>query len=393
MNVRKMWNSQYIKSVCSLISQLNYATDSITCETKPYHLHKLDKGPPSSAELTKKDALRYFKEMFIIRKLEVESSNLYKAKIIRGFCHLYTGQEAVAVGMKAAMRPQDTVVTAYRSHGWAYVMDVSILGVLAELAGRESGCSRGKGGSMHMYSPSFYGGNGIVGAQVPLGIGIAYSHVYKETKGISFTLYGDGAANQGQVFESFNIAKLWNLPVIFVCENNGYGLGTRSDRSSASTDYYSRGDYIPGILVDGMDVITVREATKFAIDHITAGNGPIVLEMVTYRYFGHSMSDPGTSYRTRDEVQEVRAAKDPISSFKADITSKKMVTEDELKKIEKDERVNVEEASKKATADKEVPLDELTADIYAKTIEKNVRGVTYYQSMPHKNVVTPANLK
>lgn len=233
--------------------------------------------------------------------------------------------------MKAAMRPQDAVISAYRVHGWSYLMGVSTHAVLAELAGKAGGCSRGKGGSMHMYAPNFYGGNGIVGAQVPLGAGIAFALDYQGKKGVCFTLYGDGAANQGQAFEAYNMAKLWNIPVIFVCENNGYGMGTSADRSSASTSYYTRGDYIPGIFVDGMDILTVREASRFAIEHCMSGKGPLILETATYRYSGHSMSDPGTSYRTREEIQEVRQTKDPITSFKEKILSSNLVTQEEIK--------------------------------------------------------------
>ena len=207
------------------------------------------------------------------------------------------GQEAVCVGITAGIRGQDTVITSYRAHGFAHMMGVSVLGVLAELTGRKSGCVRGKGGSMHMYAPNFYGGNGIVGAQVPLGAGLAFAHKYKGDGGVSFALYGDGAAQQGQVFESYNIAKLWDLPVVFICENNHYGMGTSQERSSASQSFFTKGDYIPGILVDGMDIISVREATKFAIDYCGSGKGPLVYEIATYRYHGHSMSDPGTSYR------------------------------------------------------------------------------------------------
>lgn len=211
------------------------------------------------------------------------TGTLYKEKIIRGFCHLYSGQEAVAVGMRAAMKQGDDCITAYRCHGWSYLMGVTPLGVLAELTGRQSGCARGKGGSMHMYTSNFFGGNGIVGAQIPLGVGIAFAHKYNDRKNVCVALYGDGAANQGQIFEVYNIAKLWNIPCIFVCENNGYGMGTSVERASASTDYYKRGDYVPGVWVNGMDVLAMREATKFCIDYCNAGNGPIVIDAATYR--------------------------------------------------------------------------------------------------------------
>ncbi|XP_067011088.2 pyruvate dehydrogenase E1 component subunit alpha type II, mitochondrial [Anabrus simplex] len=369
----------------------NYATEA-TFETKEFRLHKLDSGPSSKVSVTRDDALKYFEQMQTIRRMETAAGNLYKEKIIRGFCHLYSGQEAVAVGIKAAMRPMDSVISAYRVHGWTYLMGVSPLGVLAELTGRHSGCARGKGGSMHMYSPNFYGGNGIVGAQVPLGVGVAFAAKYQETGGVCVALYGDGAANQGQIFEVFNMAKLWNLPCIFVCENNGYGMGTSAERAAASTAYYTRGDYVPGIWVDGMDVLAVREAARYAIDYCTSGKGPLVMEMVTYRYSGHSMSDPGTSYRTRDEVQEVRSTRDPISSFKEKLTSSGLATADELKKIETDIRVAVDGVTKQAKNDSEIGLDELTADIYSAPLELTIRNVLPGEPLQHKRLSTPQNM-
>ncbi|KAK3097048.1 hypothetical protein FSP39_005873 [Pinctada imbricata] len=265
--------------------------------------------------------------------------------------------------MEAAITKDDSVITAYRAHGWTYIRGVSVLGVLAELTGKSSGCAIGKGGSMHMYCKNFYGGNGIVGAQVPLGAGIAFAIKYRGEPNVCITLYGDGAANQGQVFEAFNMAKLWNLPCIFVCENNGYGMGTSADRASACIDYYTRGDYVPGMRVDGMDVLAVREATKFAKDYVLT-NGPILLETATYRYHGHSMSDPGTSYRTREEIQQKREKFDPISTFKQKIVTANLVTADEIKKIEAEVRKEVDEAAERAKTDPEIPLKELYNQIY-----------------------------
>merc|ERR1719397_1807146 len=280
-----------------------------------FKLHRLDDGPPTSTSLSREEALRLYKEMVSIRRLETASANLYKEKAIRGFCHLCSGQEAVYSGMKAGIREQDSIITSYRAHGFTYVMGVPVIGVLAELTGKKSGVVRGKGGSMHMYAKNFYGGNGIVGAQVPLGAGIAFAHKYKGDGGVNFALYGDGAANQGQVSEAFNLAKLWALPIVFICENNHYATGTQTDRHAASSEFYKRGDYIPGLQVDGMDVLAVREAARFALEYCTL-QGPLVYEISTYRYHGHSMSDPGTSYRTRDEVQEVRQSRDPITGFR-----------------------------------------------------------------------------
>ncbi|CAH1125704.1 unnamed protein product [Ceutorhynchus assimilis] len=272
------------------------------------------------------------------------------------------------------------------------MMGVKPLGVLSELTGRRTGCARGKGGSMHMYTDNFYGGNGIVGAQVPLGVGIALAAQYKNTDGVCVALYGDGAANQGQVFEAYNMAKLWNVPCIFVCENNGYGMGTSASRSSASTEYYTRGDYVPGIWVDGMDVLAVREAAKLAIKHCATGQGPVVMEAQTYRYSGHSMSDPGTSYRTREEVQEVRQTRDPITSFKEKIISSNLVTAEEIKEIDAQIRTDIDAATKQAKAEKEIEADELSADITANHLGGDIRGVSIFAPLKHKRVGPAVNL-
>jgi pyruvate dehydrogenase E1 component alpha subunit len=373
-------------------SKNNYATES-SFETKPFRLHNLEQGPGTNVSLTRDDALKYYNEMHTVRRMETSAGNLYKEKIIRGFCHLYSGQEAVAVGIKAALRSHDAVITAYRAHGWSHLMGVDPLGVLAELTGRQSGCARGKGGSMHMYTKNFYGGNGIVGAQVPLGVGIALAAQYKGTDGVCVALYGDGAANQGQVFEVFNMAKLWHIPCIFVCENNGYGMGTSAARAAANTAYYTRGDVIPGIWIDGMDVLAVREAARFAVEHCATGKGPIVLEAATYRYSGHSMSDPGTSYRTRDEIQEVRQTRDPITSFKEKIITANLVTADELKTIDQEIRSVVDDATKKAKAEKEIPLEELTADIYSLPLENQVRNIGPFDPLSHKRIGKAVNFK
>jgi pyruvate dehydrogenase E1 component alpha subunit len=276
--------------------------------------------------------------------------------------------------MKAGMVEGDSVITAYRAHGWTYVMGVSLVGVLAELTGRKSGCAHGKGGSMHMYGKNFYGGNGIVGAQVPLGGGIALKHKYSNEPYVCIALYGDGAANQGQVFETYNMAKLWNLPAIFVCENNGYAMGTSVNRGSASTDFYTRGDYVPGIRVDGMDVLGVKEATRFAREHALK-SGPIVLEMVTYRYSGHSMSDPGTSYRKREEVQEVRAKRDPITTFSKRLLDSGIVKQEELKEIDDSVRAEMSQVERQALTDPELDVGELYNDVlYQPGPDFKIRG-------------------
>ncbi|XP_055679600.1 pyruvate dehydrogenase E1 component subunit alpha, mitochondrial-like [Lutzomyia longipalpis] len=368
----------------------HYATEA-TFKIMPYRLHKFQSGPKEEATVTRDDAIKMYKNMQTIRRIETAAGNLYKEKIVRGFCHLYSGQEACAVGMRSAMRPADCIISAYRVHGWTYLMGVSIAGVLCELTGRKTGCARGKGGSMHMYSKNFYGGNGIVGAQIPLGAGVALANKYKGNGGVCFALYGDGASNQGQVFEAYNMSHLWKVPCIFVCENNGYGMGTSAERSSSNTAYYTRGDALPGIWVDGMDVLAVREATQFAIDYATK-TGPLVMEVFTYRYSGHSMSDPGTSYRTRDEVQEVRQTKDPIMLFKNKITESGLVSADEIKKFDAEIKKEVDAATALSKSDTEIELKELTTDIYSANIEPKVRGTHVNQQFPHASLKRAVNL-
>lgn len=332
------------------------------------------------------------KQMVRIRRMEASANSLYKEKIIRGFCHLYSGQEAVAVGMDASLTKDDQVISAYRVHGWALTRGATVREVLCELTGRSTGTTRGKGGSMHLYRPGLFGGNGIVGAQVPVGAGIALAIKNRNLDQVCVALYGDGAANQGQVFEAYNMAKLWNLPAIFVCENNGFGMGTSVERASASTDYFTRGDYVPGIWVDGMDVLAVREATRYARDYCRQGKGPLVLEMATYRYFGHSMSDPGTSYRTRDEIAEVRQRRDPITSFKDKLITANLATADECKKIETDARAEVDEATVQAKSDPEIPVEELYADVYVQPLQPTIRGTTVDKQHPHMRLNQPFNL-
>ncbi|KAH8298610.1 hypothetical protein KR018_007359, partial [Drosophila ironensis] len=339
-----------------------------------FKCYELDGGPPMDVELSREDALTMYTQMVEVRRFEVNSDTEYKQRRIRGFCHLYNGQEAVAVGMMQRLRKCDSVITAYRCHAWTYLMGVPLMDMMAELLGVRAGCSRGKGGSMHMYCEKFYGGNGIVGAQVPLGAGVALAHRYLGDGGVCVALYGDGAANQGQIFEAFNMSKLWCLPCIFVCENNHYGMGTRSDRSAAMTEYYKRGQFMPGLWVDGNQVLAVRSATQFAIEYALQ-HGPIVLEMSTYRYVGHSMSDPGISYRSREEVQKVRETRDPIIGFRKQILALCLATEEELKKLDDDIKKYVDAECKKALLSREVPLQELYADVYAKNLETKIRGV------------------
>ncbi|CCF56561.1 hypothetical protein KAFR_0B02640 [Kazachstania africana CBS 2517] len=327
--------------------------------------------PSLTFQTNKAALLQMYKDMIIIRRMEMACDALYKAKKIRGFCHLSTGQEAIAVGVENAITKKDSVITSYRCHGFTFMRGGSVKAVLAELMGRRAGVSYGKGGSMHLYADSFYGGNGIVGAQVPLGNGLAFAHQYKNEDACSFTLYGDGAANQGQVFESFNMAKLWNLPVVFCCENNKYGMGTSASRSSAMTDYYKRGQYIPGLKVNGMDVLSVYQASRFAKDWCLSGKGPLVLEYETYRYGGHSMSDPGTTYRTRDEIQQMRSKHDPIAGLKMKLEELNIATEDEIKSYDKAARKYVDEQveAADAAAPPEAKLSILFEDVYVKGTE------------------------
>merc|ERR1712025_944440 len=364
-----------------------------TFDYHPYKLHHLDEGPATSTTLTREDGLRLYHQMVTVRRMETAAANLYKEKAIRGFCHLCSGQEAIYSGIGAALREQDSIITSYRAHGFTYVMGVPVLGVLAELTGKKSGVVRGKGGSMHMYAKNFYGGNGIVGAQVPLGAGIGFAHQYKGNGGVNFALYGDGAANQGQVFEAYNIAKLWNIPVVFVCENNGYGMGTSQDRAAASTEFYKRGDYIPGVKVNGMDFLSVREATEFALDYCgVQDKGPLVFEMATYRYHGHSMSDPGTSYRTRDEIQEMRQTRDPILGFKEKIVAAGLVDAEELKQMEQEIRKSVDADVKKAKSDPEIGVEELYYDVYENNLEGKLRGLLPWEKHEHKKTQKALNL-
>ncbi|KAJ1369934.1 hypothetical protein KIN20_031546 [Parelaphostrongylus tenuis] len=381
-----------ILNAAVLTSRRHNGSD-VTLNTKGYKLHKLDEGPTNTVTLNREDALEYYRKMQLIRRMESAAGNLYKEKKIRGFCHLYSGQEACAVGIKAAMDEEDAVITAYRCHGWTLLQGSSVAEILSELTGRVSGNVHGKGGSMHMYQKNFFGGNGIVGAQQPLGTGVAFAMKYRNQKNVCLTLYGDGAANQGQLFEAANMAYLWNLPVLYVCENNGFGMGTTAERSSASTDYYARGDYVPGIWVDGMDVLAVREAVRWAKEYCNEGKGPLMLELATYRYHGHSMSDPGTSYRTREEIQEVRKTRDPITGFKDRIISSGLVNEDDLKSIDKDVRKEVDEAVNVANTAGLLPKEAAYADIYHNTPHQLVRGVTIDDSHVQKFLRTEDLLK
>ena len=316
----------------------------------------------------KGDLIKFYRNMLLIRRFEEKAGQLYGMGLIGGFCHLYIGQEAVVVGLEAAAKEGDKRITSYRDHGHMLACGMDPNGVMAELTGRSGGYSKGKGGSMHMFSKekNFYGGHGIVGAQVPLGAGLAFADKFMENDSVTFTYFGDGAANQGQVYETFNMAALWKLPVIFVIENNQYAMGTAQERSTSSPEIYTRGDSfgIKGEAVDGMDVIAVRDAGVKAAAHCRAGKGPYILEIKTYRYRGHSMSDPA-KYRTREEVQKMRAQRDPIESIRSLLVSEKLSTEEEIKIIDKEIKEIVNSCAEYAKESPEVPAEELWTDIYA----------------------------
>ena len=321
---------------------------------------------PVDYKATKEELLEFYRQMLLIRRFEEKAGQLYGLGLIGGFCHLYIGQEAVAVGIQSALEVgKDSVITGYRDHGHmlAYGIDPKI--IMAELTGRAAGISKGKGGSMHMFSVEhgFYGGHGIVGAQVSLGAGLGFSHKYKDDGGVCVAYFGDGAANQGQVYESFNMAELWKLPIIFVIENNQYAMGTSVNRSSAEDQLYRRGESfrIPGIQVNGMDVLAVRGAAEAALKWVRAGKGPVLLELKTYRYRGHSMSDPA-KYRSREEVQSVRDKSDPIEGLKSALNAAG-VMEEELKALEKEIRKIVADAADFAESSPEPEMSELYTEV------------------------------
>jgi pyruvate dehydrogenase E1 component alpha subunit len=320
--------------------------------------------PPVAAATFK----QFFREMLLIRRFEERASQMYGMRLIGGFCHLYIGQEAVVVGMQAALKEGDTTVTTYRDHGHMLACGMDPKGVMAELTGRRGGYSRGKGGSMHMFSreKNFFGGHGIVGASVPIGTGLAFAHRYRNDGFITACYFGDGAINQGQVAESFNMASLWKLPIVYVIENNRYGMGTSISRASARTDLFHRGIAygIPGEQVDGMDVAAVHEAAQSATEHARSGQGPIILEMLTYRYRGHSMSDPA-KYRTKEEVDKMRAEHDPIDHLRQRLLQEKMASENEIKDIESKVRQVIAEAAQFAQDCPEPDPSELWTNVLA----------------------------
>ena len=343
-------------------------TPKSPAENPEFALHSLQEEFEKNKryDATAEQLRQFYEQMLLIRRFEERAGQLYGLGLIGGFCHLYIGQEAVAIGLQSALDgDKDSVITGYRDHGHmlAYGIDPKV--IMAELTGREAGISKGKGGSMHMFSTEhkFYGGHGIVGAQVALGGGLALAHQYNEDGGLCLAYFGDGAANQGQVYETFNMASLWKLPIVFVVENNQYAMGTAVGRSSAETEFYRRGTAfrIPGMKVNGMDVLEVRQAAEIAFKHVREGGGPVLMECETYRYRGHSMSDPA-KYRTREEVQDMKDHKDPIEGLKK-ILVEQGNSEDELKSIDKDIRKVVSEAADFAENSPEPEAAELYTDV------------------------------
>lgn len=323
------------------------------------------KAKPAN-EPAREELIKYYRDMLLIRRFEEKAGQLYGMGLIAGFCHLYIGQEAVVVGMMAAAGPADSVVTSYRDHGHMLACGMEPKGVMAELTGRSGGLSRGKGGSMHMFSAEkrFYGGHGIVGAQVPIGAGLGFAHQYLEDGGVCHAYLGDGAVNQGQVYEAFNMAALWKLPVVFVIENNKYAMGTSVERAAAGPDLYHRGAAygIPGEAVDGMDVLAVRDAALRALGHAREGKGPYILEILTYRYRGHSMSDPA-KYRTKEEVTKMREQHDPIDTLKVRLEADGILDEAGLKEIDRDVKAIVADAADFAQSSPEPDPSELYTDV------------------------------
>lgn len=350
-----------------------FATAKVALQPqKPFLIHTAGKdlpAIPAEVEIESENLKSSLEMMLRIRRMETLSDQAYKMKKIRGFCHLYIGQEAIPVGMESVLTYEDAVITAYREHGWYLTRGGKPSEVFGEMFGKVGGSSKGKGGSMHMYltKNKFFGGNGIVGAQVPVGAGLAWAYSYtngtEAPKNVSVALYGDGAANQGQIFEAMNMAALWKCPCIFVIENNQFGMGTAKNRASYDSDFYKRIGFLPGIKVDGMDLLAVREATRTAKEYCLAGKGPIVLEMDSYRYMGHSMSDPDSAYRSRTDIQTVRNERDCVVKLKNLMMANNFIDEEGYKAMEKKVRKEIDEELAIADAMADPPLTELTDDV------------------------------
>eukprot|EP00544_Gedaniella_sp_CCMP2646_P004263 CAMPEP_0202490846 /NCGR_PEP_ID=MMETSP1361-20130828/8120_1 /ASSEMBLY_ACC=CAM_ASM_000849 /TAXON_ID=210615 /ORGANISM="Staurosira complex sp., Strain CCMP2646" /LENGTH=399 /DNA_ID=CAMNT_0049120813 /DNA_START=59 /DNA_END=1258 /DNA_ORIENTATION=- len=360
-----------------------FSADTATFDlTGSFETYQLDTQPNNEITTSKDELMNMFETMYTMRRMEITCDNEYKARNIRGFCHLYDGQEAVATGIDAALTKEDSWITSYRCHCVALIRGGTVEKVVGELFGGLEGYSRGKGGSMHFYNKdwNFYGGQGIVGAQVPVGTGLAFANKYNAKPGepmnVAVACYGDGAANQGQVWEAANMASLWKLPMIFCIENNHYGMGTSIDRHSSHSDYYKMGNHIPGIRIDGMNVLAVKEGMRFVKEYCSSGNGPMYVEMMTYRYHGHSMSDPGTTYRNREEIAFTRSTRDPLEFVKKTMIEAGFADPEELKETEKRIRKSVQKAVLKAKEFHRPPLEELTKHIFIPSLDK--RGESEY---------------
>ncbi len=336
---------------------------------------------PTTTTTNKAELLRYFTELSKMRRMEVASDDLYKNKQIRGFCHLYIGQESIALGMEEALTFEDPLITAYREHCQSYTRGFTIKEIIAEMMSKATGGTKGKGGSMHYYKKetNYYGGNGIVGAQIPIGTGLAFGLKYMKKKNASFTMFGDGSVNQGQFEEAANMAGLWKLPVCYVIENNRYGMGTAVERSNFHLPVYSKFRSFPGLKIDGMEIFQVREYTKFCKDYVI-NNGPILFEIDTYRYQGHSMSDPGVSYRTKDEVNKVRQSRDNIEFIRKMILDHKFASEDELINIELDIKNEINKIVEECKADPLPKLEELYSEVYVNQDSMYIRGANQEDS-------------
>lgn len=348
----------------------SFSSNEITVDVGDAYTTHLFESPSTQVTTSKEELMDFFRTMYTMRRMEITCDTEYKARNIRGFCHLYDGQEAVAMGIEAACTHEDSWITSYRCHCVALLRGSSVENVFSELFGFSNGTAKGKGGSMHFYCKehNFYGGQGIVGAQVPVGAGLAFANKYMTPEGekmpIAIAGYGDGAANQGQIWEAANMSSLYGLPMVFLCENNHYGMGTSTQRSSSNDDYYTMGNHIPGIRMNGMNVLAVKQGFAAVKEHCSTGNGPMYVEVDTYRYHGHSMSDPGTTYRTREEVGGVRGTRDPIDYVKKLLLDHDFASTAEIKAIEKDVRGEVATALSKAKADAPLPAEWLTKQVF-----------------------------
>jgi len=353
-----------------------------------YETHNFDTAPADSIDISKDELVNMFELMYTMRRMEITCDNEYKARTIRGFCHLYDGQEAVATGIQYALEQADSWITSYRCHCVALARGGKVSSIVGELFGVVDGYSKAKGGSMHMYSKeqNFYGGAGIVGAQVPVGAGLAFANKYNQKPGepmnVAIACYGDGAANQGQIWEAANMSNLWKLPMIFCIENNHYGMGTSIERHSSINDYYKMGNSIPGLRIDGMNVLAVKEGMRFAKEYCGSGNGPMYIEMMTYRYHGHSMSDPGTTYRNREEIEYTRSTRDPLEFIKKCLVDAEFMAPEEIKEMEKRIRKEVQQEVKKAKGSARPGLEELSKHVYAADLTPGNQAYPDYIRMP-----------